>query len=94
LVNQQQIETLKRLMEQYNRFQDTQMIENESRINVFWDGPIPQPMPIFDDLSMEMIPGSAMINKGVIGGEMMITRSNTQQCLLSLDNDVADGVYC
>lgn len=92
LVNQQQIETLKRLMEQYNRFQDTQMIENESRINVFWDGPIPQPMPIFDDFFIEMMPGSPMINKGVIGGEMMKQEAILNNDLLSLDEDVADGV--
>ena len=39
-----------------------------------------------------MIPGSPMINKGVIGGEMMKQEAILNNDLLSLDKDVADGV--
>ena len=62
LVNQQQIENLKRLMAQYNRFQDTQVVENVPATPWPW---MPQPMPIDGfmtrDLMMmeQAMPGTA-----------------------------------
>lgn len=89
LVNQQQIETLRRLMEQYNRFQDTQMIENQSQTPIFWD--ITRPMPMIDDFSMEMMPSSPMSVNDVIGGEMMMQKSLPGNGLLSVDTlDMTD----
>jgi putative PEP-CTERM system integral membrane protein len=81
LVNQQQIDTLKQLMEQYNRFQDTQMIENEP--SVPWNPWMP--MPMIDDFSMKMMPSAPMDVNNFIGGEMMMQKSMPSSGLLSVD---------
>lgn len=90
LVNQQQIETLERLMKQYNRFQDTQMIENKP--SVPWDPWMPRPMPFVDDISMEMIPSSPVGVNNLVVGEMMIQKSMPSTGLLSVDTlEMANG---
>ncbi len=74
LVDQQQIETLKRLMEQYNRFQDTQMRENETLIiwetmmpTPSWEPTMPTPRLMLNDVFMETMSSSPEGTNNVIG---------------------------